>query len=56
MGREIIRRNIQKMYIFHEVCSCPKTIVGLFMVPNPTLYIPTPAWMRAQYMLFIPMV
>ena len=43
MGRDIICENVQKMYIIHKVCTCPKTIVGLFMVPNPTLYIPTRA-------------
>ena len=47
---------LKKMYIFHKVRTCLKTIVGLFMVPKPTLYIPTPAWMPARYMLFIPMV
>ena len=47
MGRDIILKMFEKMYIFHKVCTCPKTIVGLFMAPNPTLYILTPAWMRA---------
>ena len=56
MGRDLIRGNVQKMYIFHSVCTFPKTIVGLFVVPNPTLYIATPVWKRARYMLFIPMV
>ena len=56
LGRDITRGNVQKMYIFHKVRTCPKTIVGLLMVANPTLYIPTPAWMRARNMLFIPIV
>ena len=47
MGHDLICGNAQTMYVLHKVCTSPKTIVGLFLVPNSTLYILTHSWMRA---------